>query len=533
MSSEIVRYINKKDAELLHEIELAANQSDHDTALRLTEDRLAKPIDLSRPSERLLKGSLAGWLIDIGTESGQEQIVKKGLSILENEEAVLRKNVTQASYDYNIGNAYSSLFDLKKSKPGFKLNPSEIQDIVKSKSRYWRAYKSLQTHDRAFWAKLWVNLGNCLLKCNRVVEAIIYYDDVITEYPKFPQANASRADALLKLNEISDTYSINLLAQAIEGYSVASDFADTLYNRQAWHMRSELLKQKLLEHGYDSKNIEHETSETESEHNQHSKYRKFCLEQHLSLSEHSIYCGCAGARSDDLTVPKSSGPIGGNFVPRMEFILNRVKSEFTFARLMYYQAVLPLESEWDLLEDEIRITQLFEDEMHGPRSEMLRLSFRNCFAILDKIAMAICELFELAQPKEVLYFESFWRSRWERINQIDNPAIVALYALATDLNSKTGDWPEFKEWRNAIEHRIFCVLQKENFHSDPYSVVNQNAGDLVVPLDVFHQRALFLLRLTRSAIFSFVFCVRYEGSKLTEGDPSKAITLRGRNEESG
>lgn len=531
MDIELEKFIDKDDVKLLKKIEYATNTHDYDIALKLTESRLAQHIDLSKPSGRLLKGTLAGWLIDIGIESWQEKIIRKGLSILELEEKVLRENASPASYDYNIGNGYSGLFSIRKHKTDFKLRPGEIDDIIRSKSHYWRALRSLKDIDDDWSHQLEVNLGNCLLNCNRVSEAIVYYDNVISKSPTFPQANASRADALLQLNQLSDTYTLNMLAQAMEGYAIAISSPDaTPYHRNIWHGRSEALKQILLDDGYDIKQKEHDLAETESEFNQHTIYRKFCIDNHLCLSEHSIYCGCIGARRDDLIIPKTIVAIGGDFVPRMEFILNRLKSEFTFARLMYYQSVGLPESEWELYEDEMHLTQLYENEFLGPRAEMLRLSLRNCFAILDKIAMSICEMFKLAEPKDVLYFESFWRPRWDRINQIDNPALVALYALATDLNSKNGDWPEFKNWRNAIEHKVLCVLQNEIKDSDPYSVIHKEAGDLVIPLSIFHKRVLFLLRLTRSAIFSFVFCVRYEGAKLSEGNPSKAIILGGRKE---
>lgn len=102
----------------------------------------------------------------------------------------------------------------------------------------------------------------------------------------------------------------------------------------------------------------------------------------------------------------------------MELLLNRIKSEFSLARLLYYCSLAP-EEEWLIYKNELKFTELFEDEWIGVEAEMLRNSFRICFGILDKIAYAICDLFQLALPKEQIPpFESFWRSKWEKLKNI-------------------------------------------------------------------------------------------------------------------
>lgn len=540
MTPDLERYLDDTDAELVRQIRSAADASDYDTALRLTERRLVRPIDLSAPAGRLLKAELAAWLIDIGNESQRGESIRRGLSILEDDREVLIENVHPASYEYNLGNGYSSLFFIDQHQPGFRLRPSALDHVLKAKNHYWNAFRFVRSHDETLRRQLWVNLANCLRQCNRAPEAIRYYDEVLREDPSFAQANLNRAAALIQLNELSDTFTANQLFQAMKGYVAAgSTNALTQPMREYSNARSEALRQRLLQLGYDPERLAHDSSETAEEYDRHSEYRRFCIQSHLCLSEHSLYCGCVGARRDDLTIPKSTAPIGGEFVPRLEFILNRLKSEFAFARLLYYQGAVLQVPEWKIYEEELRLTELFENELIGPRAEMLRLSFRNCFGVLDKIAMGVCELFSFSDPQETLYFESFWRPRgrrlseaqarrWERINETNNASLVALYSQATDLNPATGDWPEFKAWRNALEHRVLCVRQAATGRSDPHSVLRPNDGDVVVPAGEFRKRALFLLRLTHSAIMSFAFCVREEGAKHA-GKGGSRITLDGRS----
>ncbi len=156
-------------------------------------------------------------------------------------------------------------------------------------------------------------------------------------------------------------------------------------------------------------------------------------------------------------IATSGTPVTGDHVPRLEHILNRLKAEFGTARLLYYQATT--DQSWDLHEHEITYAELFEGETVSMRTELLRTSFRLCLGILDKIALGICELYDVADPHEKLYFESFWQpsarkgkagDRWTTLTaKSKNPALVALYSQA-DLRID-GEWAQFKAWRNDLE----------------------------------------------------------------------------------
>jgi hypothetical protein len=185
----------------------------------------------------------------------------------------------------------------------------------------------------------------------RVVEAIQYYDKVLVENPEFPQANASRSEALIWLNNLSGTYSINLLWQAMQGLAKAAQSNDVpKWLREQWIDKRDRLQNELIRHGYTDENVKHDLKETKSEAENHSPFRKFCLNNNLCLSEHSLYCNCVGAGSDNLTIPKSTASIGGDFVPKMELRLNRLKSEFALARLLYYESD---QEQWKSYDNEI------------------------------------------------------------------------------------------------------------------------------------------------------------------------------------
>ena len=163
----------------------------------------------------------------------------------------------------------------------------------------------------------------------------------------------------------------------------------------------------------------------------------------------------------------------------------------------------------NLTRSEDCFTELLNYEVLGVPIEKLRTSFRLCFGILDKIAVAICRLYDL-KPKGQIYFQNFWRldedGRRERFESIKSPGLLALYSIATDLNMhKNGEWSCFKDWRNSLEHGLF-VVQEEDSGLDPYA--SFSIGIEKVLLKDFLYFLEQLLQLTRSAIFSFVFSVR-------------------------
>ena len=532
---------SQEDELLWENIEDLTNQQKYGAAIELIQERLEKPIDITIPNDALLKAKLAGFLIDIGSEGQIERPIKNAIDIYNKNKNTFGKFIHKSSIEYNLGNAKSGLFRIQKIDPTFKFNPKNIGMLTETKNHYWRAYKLLPKDDIEFRKQLLTNLANALDASCRVVEALQYYDQVISEDPEFPQANASRGEALIWLNHICGSYSVNQIWQAMNNFAIAAKSKNVpdWYIRQ-WEAKRDRLQNKLEKHGCTEKDIEHDIELTRTEADSHSDYRKFCLKHSLCLSEHSLYCNCIGADRDNLTIPKTSGPIGGDDVPRMELRLNRIKSEYAIARLLFYESSEINQKKWEPYNKEVSFTELYEDEAVGHRPEMLRTSFRLCFGILDKIAHAVSELFDLSDPDEPLAFERFWRprgkglskkqkGRWEKINQIENFPLLALYSQATDLNSQAGEWGNFKDWRNALEHESLILTQSSDKPLDIYGALASSPRILKVNYTEFREKTLHLLQLTRSAIFNFVFCVRIEGEKDLTGQ-GVSITLSPKNE---
>jgi len=508
----------------------------YEEAISLIHERLAQGMDTATVDGVLLKSWIAGTLIDIGSEGNIGHAVKEGMDIFVNERERLNAVIDEHEIEYCLGNARSALFALQASEPGFRMRPGTIDVLTKAKNHFWRAYKRMPATSAP--PHLLVNLANALRSSGRVAEALQYYDSAILERPDHPEAHANRAEALWHLNRLSGSLTANMLWQMMKGYDMATRSTRIPEHfRAQWRAKRDYLRERLVPIGQDEDRTNRDLAETQAEANAHSQYRKFCLTNHLTLSEHSLYCPCIGAQRDDLAIPKSTAPIGGEFVPRMILLLNRLKSEFALARLLYYRAVQDPTEEWVTFDEELEFAELEEGEAIGVRPEMLRTAFRMCFGILDKIASGVCELFQLAGAKEPIYFHSFWREkqkgkdddeRWAKINSLDNLSLLALYSQATDLSQQDGEWRHFKRWRNALEHGMLVLFKYREEFTDPmeYGLLDWNRAVVSVPYDDFVQKTLQMLQLARSAIFNFVFCVRQEGEKEMRSDrPGLPLTI--------
>lgn len=538
---EFNELLTHQDKILVKNIITHIDKREYDKALDIIYQRLESLENLEPNYRTYLRAELGGFLIDICTEGKNLNAGEKGLDLLKSFEKDYKKYLWPASYDYNLGNGYDSIYKCKFFNKEIHYRASEIQLLNNAKNNFWRAYKqNLKDKRVPLQPNFLVNLGNSLSNAGRVVEAIQYYDLALHKYPDFPQAHVNRAEALLWLNKLSNSLSINLLFQSMYGflYAAKSDsmpkWLSDIFSKKAKSIESYLEKEN-----YSDFNFEEELEESRNEKSRLSKYRKFCLDNNLSLSEHAIYCHCSGARRDDLMIPTPSSSIVGQFVPQMEQILNRVKSEYSLARLLFYKSLQNDNHESEYFEDEVVYTELNDNEFIGIKPEMLRTSFRLCIGILDKIAAGICELFELSDKNENIYFESFWKShlkknpsqkqkeRWDKINSINNPPLIALYSQAHDLNYKSGEWSVFKKWRNSMEHEIFVITNDKIHDDDIFNLDHKKRGIIVVTEKDFKEKTHQLLSFTRSAIFNFTFMVRFEGQKgKNPGDIGIPITFQ-------
>ena len=468
---------------------------------------------------------VSGLFVDIGHMGRNSNAATTGLSILEENYEYFEKEKKHNFY-YFYANALSNIGKESQDILCF-VNFQNIKSLNHAKKMYWKAFKSFQTQHNVVPNEYLINLANSLKTQYRIVEAMQLYDQVNESGKDIPQAWINRSETLIMLNNITASLSISLLKEIRSGYVYASKSNDI---PKIWHdyykHHANSITEQIVELSIDDKETDsNDEEQTLIEFNNLSNYRKWCLNNYLSLTEHGLYCKCIASHKDNLSIFQNT--IGNQKIASMELVLNRLKSEFGFSRHLYYEYLHNVD--WTTIDNEQGFSELFNDEVLGLNIERARTSFRICFGILDKISVAIFDLLNLKKEKnEMIYFHNFWDKTPERIiffQNVKNQGLVALYSIANDINpsrNHSGELSFYKKWRNLLEHD-FMIIHKNKFPEDLYgSYQGFNKEITFINEHEFLESLAHVLQLTRSAIFSFTFAVR-EYAKQNEPDSNRVL----------
>ncbi len=466
---------------------------------------------------------LYGFLIDIGCETSNEKDIEKGIAFLTEKEEEIKKLIRASSYYYNLANAKHGLCKIYYSRHSgvhsVSLCREKFQEPI---DLYWLAYKNSDKNDTHFNHQILINLCNSLITTGRIVEALQMLDTVLRTTPDFPQALISRGDGLHYLSLVTNcSVSIALFTQIYSSYKKGIEtktLPSNILNKSILGL--EEAKEKIISYGFSMDNLDFEVEESQKEYEQHSDFRKFCIDNFLTLNEHSLYCNCIATSRDELQIGIPNVVFNGTLLPKLELLLNRMKSEFAFARWNYYKSFTE-----DAFDYDVTFSELYEDEVINSQSETLRASFRICYGILDKIALGICKFYGIEGGN--IYFDRFWedKKRKETLDKQKNVHLIALSSIANDLNSKRGELRHFKNWRNKIEHNLLILQKKNKLNLDIFNILEDQEFVIAVDIEEFKEKTIHLLQLTRAAILSFVYCIRLETITTKDSKTNSGFTI--------
>jgi hypothetical protein len=510
------------------EVHFLLDQSKYAEAKKRIFDAVEK-VDKESENYHFFLSSVAGLLIDLGAEARDKEAAEAGTKILSEDEEYFKSFISEESYYYCLGNGKQALFNI--NNPGVGLPSLEMIKpyLGDAKNYFYKAFKKINLNKlTSLDLQVLTNLANNLLKSGRVVEAIRLHDMVLKVNPGFPQAILGFAEDLDYWIGITacqqSTFLYFTIYQALKnGLDKAS-----LPDKQKDHFRKQFSKYEklLVDLNFDFKSIPADLKKHDIEFKQHTEFRKFCLENYLSLSEHSLFCKCSYASKDDLSIVRTGLSLYGEKVGKMELLLNRLKAEFHLARKLYYEGEAKTEED-----SEVVYSDLDDGEVIGEAAEKIRTSFRLCFGIFDKIAHGLCYFFDLEKGQsENIYFDSFWNNRnspirWAKLKDMRNPHVVALYSIASDLNIKQGEFGFYKEWRNKLEHNNLILVKNTN-EIDLLKLFENDKFIIRVPYSVFKDQALHLLQICCAAIFSYVYCIRMESFQSNDNLPTVSYFIQ-------
>ncbi|MBR9919540.1 MAG: hypothetical protein GYB31_01795 [Bacteroidetes bacterium] len=244
----------------------------------------------------------------------------------------------------------------------------------------------------------------------------------------------------------------------------------------------------------------------------YKNYQKFILCNMLSLNEHSIFCNCKEALNDNLKIESGCNHTKNNLNSSPQLLLDKLKVEFDSARQNYYRAT-DSNGKKKLYKKHFKAAIAHSGILNTPSSQELINAFKTCFSILDKIALGVNSIHRIITSEnkiKQINFTKFFNQRITR-NKINtepnNLYLLALYSLSLDLNKETqGEFSDYKEWRNAMEHDQFYLVSDDA----KISALELDFPDskFLIKRSEFIEKTLFMLHICRSAIFTYTWAVR-------------------------
>lgn len=421
-------------------------------------------------------------LIDIGSYLHDNEVIEKGIKIINRD--INRQYFSFSVIEYNLGNGKKSLFDTLRYKVTEVYSEELLKLAIDAKNHYLRSLNSKDEIESEFKCQLLINTANALDLCGRPTEALFLYNQAISINSEKFEAHASKSTALEWLNKLSSSYTPQMLLVAKYHLNKALNLVPKYHNSKDLENRLNSVEVELrklnIEEGKLSKK-----HRLKFEHRKNQNWRNYFLNNNLYLSQHSCYCSCDEAASDDILkddfLPNRKGLNRKLILLRL---IRRIKNEYIFARNLLAKSLQTMSED------------SFEQE------ELLRAAYRICYGTLDKIArlIVISEMDQLS-TSEHLIFEAFWTKKpliREKAVTSKSYNLFALYSIATDLQMNGGELRYFKDWRNAFEHSLLVITNSESININQKRILTISRSELLENLPS-------LLRIIRSAIFSSVF----------------------------
>lgn len=283
------------------------DQRNYKELKKILDDELSR-YKLEKKKDNFLLVEIAGSYISLSNENLDQACALIGLELFRDYRIEITGKVTESSIEYCIANGYSALYkiEIKDQKEWF-ITPESIKgNLFKAKQSYLKSFKLLDLQELDdFPIQVLTNLGNNLNDSGRIVEALQLFDLVLQFNPDFPEALISKADGLrFMIQTTRCSRTISLFAEIYSLYQRALKQNPIFPKNIDESIQYSLLKtiQVLEVNDFNFDDTEKEFELNRKEYDAHSEELKFYLDNFLSLSEHSLYCKCNGAKSDDLFI---------------------------------------------------------------------------------------------------------------------------------------------------------------------------------------------------------------------------------------
>lgn len=358
------------------------------------------------------------------------------------------------------------------------------------------------------------NLANILNTIGRFVEAIEYWNRALYILPSFSMAHGNRGYGLSYYARTlyDKSHSMVFIKHAYDDINSAlsgllyEDARNCFTKTQSWI--ESLVSSDYLEKGIDMDSFSLGDSEQEI------KYRRWCLRKRLFVNPLNDLGPYPIAARDILTTPDIVMQIGEG--PYYQGYFNQIKQEYVSARYLYYEGINAKEAHFS--DKGVLLYNTLDYPSYSIAVEKVKVTFRICYSLFDKIAYFLNHYLNLAIPEKNVTFRTFWYSSQERkkglreeFQSSPNWPLRGLFWLSKDLFE---DRPDLKEiinpdakdlWeiRNHMEHKylklheMFCPSPSND--EETFSSLADKLAYSISRRE-FEQKTFGLLKMTRAAL---------------------------------
>jgi tetratricopeptide (TPR) repeat protein len=424
--------------------------------------------------------------------------------------------------NYFLGNAWSYIQKIKLPNEEFPLETIELEKQI----IHLRIANNLikETDDDFNKCQILTNLGNLFSHIGRFSEAQDYFNQCLEINNDFGMAIGNRGFGLYYYagvifepvqQFIFMQYARKDLANAISSNQVYNDakftFADTIQHIESVYPINELNNFKNYSDFYKGLN----KSERE--------YKEWCAEKKLFINPLNDILIESVAAHDCLFIPTMI--LKPNDKLFFHSMFNQLKQEYTTSRYLFYEAIqnsLPHFSDKDVV-----LMNTLDYSVYSFALEQIKITFRVCYSIFDKIAYFINIYFNLGLDKNRVSFRTVWYNNLDKNKGLNsqllttkNWAMRGLFWLSKDLYEKEFDMsidPDAKEIasiRNFIEHKSFKIVESCNYGW------TEKTETFEINRDLFYDKTFKLLKLSRSALMYLSFLINDEERLKLDKNPT-------------
>jgi hypothetical protein len=473
------------------------------------------------PYDNLFLFYKGGFLIDIGHNLKDCELIKNGIVEAEKSLSLVKGKTEKAYLHYCLANGHLGLFELEENKgaDGYKIIPKS-ENLYKAKQHLRLSISKGEFDNSDLKGQIYVNLGNCLDTLGRGVEAIDLYDKAISVNNKFSMAIANRAMALRAFAEISDKYRVPIYIEAYQDIQSVINNSDLVtigggdakgrFEHELQYIESLFQGKSLLK-----KKLKHPKYETSHLSNFEKFYLDFCQKEKLFLNLHIHQDHCETAIEDSIFISLITKMDDNDTFYKFAKYLNQIKEDYAVARLLLVQSQYK-QVDFNRISKRTTYVNSLDYSQFNIYNGLLKSSFKEAFNVLDKIAVFINDYYPLGFNEEDIYFEvirhtggnSIWQDagtiRKEILNS-ENLSLYALYDIYRDFLS--GENRRVKDIRNALTHRRLVIYDSELTDWDN-KLDKHNIG-----YNTMLRETIQLMKLVKASIMYLVNFVNVEESK--------------------